>query len=106
MQSKLLRVPVDRPVVVHLTTKDVIHSFSLPEFRVKQDVIPGMSIPVHFTPTMTTAALRETTGNSRRTFEIVCAQLCGLGHYNMKGLMFVETQEEVQDWLSKRAASN
>jgi len=104
--SKLLRVPVGRPTLVHLTTKDVIHSFSLPEFRVKQDAIPGMSIPVHFTPTMTTAELREQTGDRARTFEIVCAQLCGLGHYNMKGLLFVETEEAVEAWLAKRRASN
>ncbi|MBI3765087.1 MAG: hypothetical protein HY277_01120 [Ignavibacteriales bacterium] len=54
-----LNLPVDKPVIVYLSTKDVIHSFNLPAYRVKQDVIPGMSIPLWFTPTKTTAAIQE-----------------------------------------------
>jgi cytochrome c oxidase subunit 2 len=102
--SKTLRLPVGRPALIHLTSRDVIHSFGVPEFRVKQDAIPGMSIPVHFTPTMTTEELREKTGIPTRNFEITCSQLCGLGHYRMLGLVMVETEEKVAAWLADRAA--
>jgi cytochrome c oxidase subunit 2 len=99
----LLRVPKGRQVLIHLTTKDVIHSFGVPEFRVKQDAIPGMSIPVQFTATMTTKELREVTGDKYRAFEIACAQLCGNNHYAMKGSVLVQTEEEVQAWLESKA---
>jgi cytochrome c oxidase subunit II len=98
----MLYVPVNRPVVVHLSSKDVIHSFALPEFRVKQDAIPGMRIPVTFTATMTTAELREMTGNDRRDFEIACAQLCGLGHFQMRGFVRVVQQDEFDAWYQNR----
>jgi len=100
----LLRVPKGRQVLVHLSSKDVIHSFGLPEFRVKQDAIPGMRIPVQFTPTMTTTEFREATGNEFRNFEIACAQLCGNSHYSMRGTVIVETEEEVQAWLDNKAS--
>jgi cytochrome c oxidase subunit 2 len=87
-------LPVDRPAVVYLSTKDVIHSFNLTELRVKQDVIPGMRIPVAFTPTLTSAEFG-------RPFEIACAQLCGLGHYRMRGFLHVVTDEEYDEWLAQ-----
>src|SRR4029077_5230355 len=74
-----LNVPVDRPVLVHLSSKDVIHSFSLEEMRVKQDVIPGLQIPVWFIPTVTTAQMRQNLNNPAFDYEIACSQLCGLG---------------------------
>ncbi len=98
----VLRLPVGRQTLIHLTTKDVIHSFSVPEFRVKQDAIPGMSIPVHFTPTMTTESFRELTGDPARSFEIVCSQLCGLGHFRMRGTIIVDSDEAIQTWLQSR----
>jgi len=102
--SKILRLPVGRPALIHLSSRDVIHSFAVPEFRVKQDAIPGMSIPMHFTPTMTTDQLREETGIPDRNFEITCSQLCGLGHYRMQGLVTVETEEKVAAWLQEKSA--
>jgi cytochrome c oxidase subunit 2 len=104
--SKILRLPVNRPALIHLTSRDVIHSFAVPEFRVKQDAIPGMSIPVHFTPTMTTEQLREKTGKPDRNFEITCSQLCGLGHFRMLGLVMVEPDDKVKAWLDEKAAEN
>lgn len=106
VQSKILRLPVDRPALLHLTSKDVVHSFAVPEFRVKQDTIPGMSIPMHFTPTLTTAELRETTGDSARSFEIVCSQLCGIGHYSMSGIVIVEPEADVLRWIADRSGGN
>src|SRR3954470_15128859 len=74
-----LNLPVDRPVLVHLSSKDVIHSFGLFEMRVKQDAIPGMNIPVWFIPTRV--------GN----YEIACSQLCGLGHFRMRGFLTIQS---------------
>jgi cytochrome c oxidase subunit 2 len=101
--SKLLYLPVHRPALVHLSSKDVIHSFAVPEFRVKHDAIPGMRIPIHFTPTMTTAELRERTGNSSRNFEIVCSQLCGNGHSTMLGIVYVQTENDVLQWIREKS---
>jgi cytochrome c oxidase subunit 2 len=97
-----LYLPVDRPTIIHLSTKDVIHCFSLTEFRVKQDMIPGMSIPVSFVPTMTTAVMREIEGDETRNFEIACAQLCGLAHYRMRGEVMIVQEEEFETWLAER----
>lgn len=97
-----LYLPVNRPVTVHLTTMDVVHSFFLPEFRVKQDAIPGMSIPVSFTPTMTTAELRDSHNDQARNFEIACAQLCGLGHYRMRGYVTVLAPDAFDTWLNEQ----
>lgn len=102
----IIRIPVDRQIVIHLTSKDVIHSFGVPEFRVKHDAIPGMSIPVHFTPTMTTKEFQEREDNEVRQFEIVCSQLCGLGHYSMSGMVWVLPQEEVDAWIASKSSAN
>jgi cytochrome c oxidase subunit 2 len=83
-----LVVPVNRPVIVQLTAKDVIHSFGVPAMRVKQDAIPGLMIPVWFTPT------RE------GVYEIACSQLCGLGHYRMRGVLRVLSSEAFATWLA------
>jgi cytochrome c oxidase subunit 2 len=83
-----LNVPIDRPVLVHLSSKDVIHSFGLYEMRVKQDAIPGMSIPVWFIP------------NRTGEYEITCSQLCGLGHFRMRGFVTVQTAADFQKWTA------
>ncbi len=85
-----LHVPTGKPVIIHLTSKDVIHSFYLPVMRVKQDVIPGMEVPVWFEATKT------------GQFEIACAQLCGLGHYRMRGVFMIHTPEDFQAWLAQQ----
>ena len=97
-----LHLPVDQPAVVHLSSKDVIHSFGLPHMRVKQDAIPGISIPVWWTPTVTTEEMRERTGNPEFDYEIACAQLCGLGHYRMRGFVVVHTQEGFDAWMAEQ----
>ena len=94
-----LHLPVDKPAIIHLSSKDVLHSFGLPEMRVKQDIIPGLSIPTWFVPAMTTKEFQSIKGDSTITFEIACAQLCGLGHYRMRGFLTVETQAEFEAWL-------
>jgi cytochrome c oxidase subunit II len=99
-----LYLPVNRPVIVRLRSKDVIHSFGVPEFRVKQDAVPGFTIPVWFTPTVTTAEMQARTGNPSFQYEIACAQLCGLGHARMRGVATVVTSEELQKWLADKVA--
>jgi len=99
-----LHLPVDRPAVIHVSSKDVIHSFNLPHMRSKQDAVPGMSIPLWFTPTVTTDAMRERLGKPDFQYEIACAQLCGLGHYRMRGFLTVHTQEAYQAWIDEQTA--
>ena len=99
-----LHLPVGKPVIVKLRSKDVIHSFGLPEFRIKQDAIPGLTIPVWWVPNVTTAAMREKTGNPEFQYEIACAQLCGLGHYRMRGFVTIHTAEEYQAWFDAEQA--
>lgn len=85
-----LHVPIDRNVIIDISSKDVIHDFDIPAMRMAQDAIPGQVIPIWFKPIKT--------GN----FEIVCAQLCGLGHYGMKGMLVVDTPADYQAWLKER----
>jgi cytochrome c oxidase subunit 2 len=99
-----LHLPVNRPAIVHLSSKDVIHSFMLNEFRVKQDAVPGIDIPAHFTPTVTTDEMRERLGDPKFNYEIACAQLCGLGHFRMRGFVHIDTPEEYQAWLASQVA--
>jgi cytochrome c oxidase subunit 2 len=87
-----MHIPVGKPIVVTLRSKDVIHSFFLPEFRVKQDAVPGMTTRIWFD------------GKTVGHWEIACAELCGLGHYRMKGFLTVETQEDFDKWLAEQAA--
>ena len=73
-----LHVINNRPALFRLRSNDVIHSFFLPNYRVKQDTVPGMQIEIWMTPT--------TDNFTRNSFEVACAELCGMGHYKMKGL--------------------
>lgn len=155
-----LTLPVGKPVIVRLTSKDVIHSFGIPLLRVKQDAIPGQVIPLWFEPVETTENIKERltkryqikkgeydprftamvammdyvdtennliAGKGNLLFpdvidmlaeaghneilagpdtpmEIACAQLCGLGHYRMRGYVAIKTQEEFEAWLSEEAS--
>ena len=101
-----LHLPVDRPVTILLSSKDVIHSFSLPVMRVKQDAIPGMQIPVRFTPVMETPdeAMYPGCAAGKTCWEIACAQLCGITHYNMRGFFMVHSQDEFDEWMAEQVA--
>lgn len=88
-----LHLEVNRPALIHVTSKDVIHSFKLPVMRAEQDAIPGMVVGIHFTPLRT---------NKGEDWEIACAQLCGLGHYRMRGMLVVDTAADLQTWLSSQ----
>ena len=97
-----LYLPVNTPIIVRLRSKDVIHSFGVPEFRVKQDAVPGLTIPIWFIPNLTTAEMRTRLSKPEFQYEIACAQLCGLGHARMRGFVTVTTGEEFQKWLDER----
>jgi cytochrome c oxidase subunit 2 len=86
-----VHLPVNRPARIRLRSKDVIHSFFVPDFRVKQDAVPGMVIEVWFVPTQT------------GIFELACNQICGFGHYTMRGLVTVVTDAEFQQWLQEQS---
>ena len=88
--SNQLHVELNRPVLVRVTSKDVVHSFGIPVMRVKQDAIPGMEVPIHFTPVK---------DNATGEWEIACAQLCGLGHYRMRGQIFVHKKDDFAAWM-------
>ena len=101
-----LHLPVNNQVMLYLSSKDVIHSFGLPEMRVKQDIIPGMEIPIFFTPTMTShdfLDMLKGTVREGKGYEIACAQLCGNSHYRMRGFVTVESEEEYNAWLEEEA---
>ena len=83
-----LNIPVDRDIYLRLSSKDVIHSLWLPKLRIKQDIVPGMEIPVWFKAVQT-----------GRT-DIACAQLCGLGHYRMKGECQILSAPEFEEWFA------
>jgi cytochrome c oxidase subunit 2 len=87
-----LHVTVNEPIAVELSAEDVIHSFFVPEFRLKQDAVPGMHITAWFQATKT------------GEFEIGCAELCGMGHYKMRGRVFVHTPEDYKAWVAQQAA--
>jgi cytochrome c oxidase subunit 2 len=86
-----LNLPVGRPIHVRLSSQDVIHSFFVPELRVKQDTVPGMRVYIGFEA--------KETGN----FEIVCSELCGLGHYRMRGFVTIQQPTEFEAWLRENA---
>lgn len=86
-----LHLPIDRPVKVLLRSIDVLHNFYVPEFRAKMDMVPGMVTYFWFTPTRT------------GTFEVLCAELCGVGHGFMRGFVTVDTEEDYLAWLQEQS---
>jgi len=88
-----LHLPINEEVVIQIKSQDVLHSFFLPHMRVKQDVVPGMKQFVWFR------------ANKLGTYDIVCAELCGWGHYKMRGRMTVESRESFDEWLERTFAA-
>ena len=87
-----LHLPVNEEIVLSIKSADVLHSFFLPNMRVKQDVVPGMKQFIWFQPTRSAV------------FDIVCAELCGWGHYKMRGRVTIEPREKFDVWLAQRLA--
>ncbi|QUM76978.1 c-type cytochrome [Moritella sp. 24] len=90
INSNELHLPIERPVKVLLRSKDVLHNFTVPQFRVKMDLVPGTQSYLWFTPTLL------------GRFEILCLELCGIAHYTMRGYVVVESESDYQAWLNEQ----
>ena len=88
-----LHFPVNRPILIQLESEDVLHSFFIPQLRVKQDAVPGMTIPVWFEATKT------------GDYQIGCAELCGLGHYRMRARVTIHEPDEYERWRAEQILS-
>lgn len=95
-----MHLVVGKPVQLVIGAKDVIHDVGLAHFRLKMDAVPGTPTTMWFTPTITTADMRKKTGNPDFVYEISCDQMCGKGHWSMRGTIVVETQEEFDAWIA------
>ena len=91
-----------RPVKLLINSRDVIHDVGLPHFRMKMDAVPGIPTTMWFTPLYTTKEMREKLNNPNFQYEIACDQLCGNGHYSMRGIIEVVTQPEFDEWMAKQ----
>jgi cytochrome c oxidase subunit II len=92
-ESAILRLPVNRSVVLHLTSKDVIHSFWVPEFSQKQDLVPGIHPTLHITP------------DRLGTYPVICTELCGLGHALMRSRVIVMKPDVFEKWATQKAST-
>src|SRR5690606_21729975 len=97
-----MHIVVGKPVKLIIGSRDVIHDVGLPHFRMKMDAVPGIITTIWFTPLYTTKQMREMTGNPDFVYEIACDQMCGNGHYAMRGTVIVETQQEYDAWLKSQ----
>ncbi|MEM8909295.1 MAG: preprotein translocase subunit SecG, partial [Bacteroidota bacterium] len=129
--GEVIKLPVNKKVRVRITAKDVLHNFDLPHFRVKMDAIPGLPTYFVFTPTVTTEEYRQNLGALDQNgdplypewhtpadpeepdgpkrweafnYELACAELCGKGHYSMRRIIEIVSEEEYEDWAAKQAS--
>lgn len=103
-QNGEIHMVVNKPIKMIIGSRDVIHDVGLPHFRLKMDAVPGITTTMWFTPTITSAKMKEMTKNPNFVYEISCDQMCGKGHYSMRGTIIVETQEEYDAWMAKQVA--
>lgn len=97
-----MHLVVGKPVQLVIGAKDVIHDVGLAHFRLKMDAVPGTPTTMWFTPKYTTKEMKEKTGNPDFVYEISCDQMCGKGHWSMRGTIVVETQEEFDAWIASK----
>lgn len=97
-----LHLVVNKPVQLVIGAKDVIHDVGLAHFRMKMDAVPGTPTTMWFTPTKTTAEKKIETGRADFVYEISCDQMCGAGHWSMRGEIIVETQAEFDAWMAQQ----
>jgi len=95
-------LPVNKPVRFSLTSKDVIHSFYMPHFRVQLNTVPGMTSYFEFTPTITTAEMKAKTNDPNFKYLLLCAKICGTNHYNMQKTVRVVSEKEYKEWVVKQ----
>ena len=97
-----LHFPKGKNVSLHIRSRDVIHSVFLPHFRVKMDAVPGMPTKFWFKPTISTAEMREKTGNPNFNYELACTEVCGRGHYAMRFIVVVDEPAEYEKWKASQ----
>ncbi len=97
--SQTMHIPVNKPIKFVINAQDVIHDVGLSHFRLKMDAVPGIPTTMWFTPLYTTEEMRTKTGNPNFTYEISCDQMCGRGHYSMRGVIIVESEANYKKWL-------
>jgi cytochrome c oxidase subunit 2 len=95
-------IPVGKPVRFTIGSKDVLHSFYMPDFRVQINAVPGMPTYFQFTPRLTTAQAREERNNPAYDYVLLCAKICGSGHYNMQAKVTVVSEAEYDVWEAKQ----
>ncbi len=101
-KSQTLHLPVGREVLLKIRAKDVLHSVFLPHFRVKMDAVPGMQTQFKFKPTLTTAEMRDKTGNPNFNYEMACTEICGKGHFSMRFPVVVDDEETYMKWKASQ----
>ncbi len=102
LRTTELHLPVNRPVKFIIHAQDVIHSVGLPHFRQKMDAVPGTPTTLWFTPRFTTEEMKTKTGNPNFVYEIACDQMCGKGHFSMRGVIVVESEADYNAWIAKQ----
>ena len=102
IEATEMHLVVNKPVQLVINAQDVIHDVGLVHFRLKMDAVPGIPTTLWFTPKYTTAQMKEITGNKDFVYEISCDQMCGSGHYSMRGVIIVETQQEYDAWMASK----
>jgi cytochrome c oxidase subunit II len=99
-----LHLVVNKPVKLIIGSRDVIHDVGLPHFRMKMDAVPGITTTMWFTPRITTDSMKMITKNPDFVYEISCDQMCGKGHYSMRGTIIVQTQADYDKWLGSQTS--
>ncbi len=98
-----MHIPVGKPVKLVINAQDVIHDVGLSHFRMKMDAVPGIPTTMWFTPLYTTEEMKVRTGNPNFVYEISCDQMCGKGHFSMRGVVIVEKEEDYKKWLASQS---
>ena len=103
--TEALYIVKGQPVKINIFSRDVIHDVGLPHFRMKMNAVPGTPTTMYFTPKYTTEEMKKITKNNKFEYEIACDQMCGNGHYSMRGIVKVVTPEEFIMWRAKQKAT-
>jgi cytochrome c oxidase subunit 2 len=97
-----MHLPVGKSVKLVINAMDVIHDVGLSHFRMKMDAVPGIPTTMWFTPKYTTEEMKKRTGNPNFVYEISCDQMCGKGHFSMRGVIVVESEADYKNWLAQQ----
>lgn len=100
LHTSEMHIPVNKPVKLVINSMDVIHDILLSHFNMKMDNVPGIPTTMWFTPKYTTEEMKKRTGNPNFAYEVICDQMCGKGHFSMKAIIVVETEQEYKAWLA------